>query len=611
MAKASAPEKVERLNSSLETLPAEFQTSDVVVVCWGAPTESDRRARKIAQFLGATVEFASLTGDLERITSTGRLLPRCACLIVQAETLARISDERPDGDLRSLLEQSDHVFMYDFQPQERHDRLLQTLASGKLVGTRPCSEGDAQIRVAAGHPEWCFQFSGLSVGEANPAREGFFIEGNALGAEAALIRIGKQPFFVRVEGGASHLFFLATGEFADLDEKVPRNGKALQWFCGLAPLLMFLRGALKEQVWHNDHSRACFIIDDPLLKGRHGFLDYERLFDSMQRQRFSACIAFIPWNYRRSSRKVAELFSANRDAVFLCVHGCDHTDAEFESRDFEFLRGQASEAIERMQLHRQLSGVPFDEVMVFPQGLFSAEAMAALKASGYVAAVNTELAPSTTPEALVLRDLLDVAVTRFANFPIFGRRYPKDQAEFAFDLFLGKPVLVVEHHSYFRDGHVALEAFIAGLNGLDIKIQWTGLEAICSRACLSKSLKNGNLQVRFYTSRFHLENDTGRSQTYELLRGWPAEEAVPSVTINGHQQDCVRDENSVKIRTALGPGQSAEVRVHAIGSGNVKKAASYTLAHNMSVGLRRLLCEVRDNYVDTNPVARRFLAGVK
>ena len=47
----------------------------------------------------------------------------------------------------------------------------------------------------------------------------------------------------------------------------------------------------------------------------------------MQRQRFSTSIAFIPWNYRRSTRDVASLFSSTPPGLLsLCVHGCDHID---------------------------------------------------------------------------------------------------------------------------------------------------------------------------------------------------------------------------------------------------------------------------------------------
>ena len=290
------------------------------------------------------------------------------------------------------------------------------------------------------------------------------------------VRAGDGPCFVRATLGRCQLFLSACAELADLDEKVGRQARVLSWFSRLVPLMMFLRGALGNRVWHNDDPRACFIIDDPLLKSdRYGFLEYGRLVESMRQRKFSTSIAFIPWNYRRSSHDVTTLFSSKNDVPSLCVHGCDHTGGEFAATDIGSLRTKAAMALERMEVHRRLCGVPFDDVMVFPQGLFSAEAIAALKGAGYLAAVNSDVFPSTQPESLHLRDLLDVAIAKFADFPLFGRRYPGDLAEFAFDLFMGKPALAVEHHGYFRHGYAALESFVERLNGLDERLEWSDL----------------------------------------------------------------------------------------------------------------------------------------
>src|SRR5438046_968071 len=122
----------------------------------------------------------------------------------------------------------------------------------------------------------------------------------------------------------------------------------------------------------------------------------------MRRNRFSACIAFIPWNYRRSSRDAAALWSSGGRVPGLCVHGCDHTWGEFAIADGASLHGKARLALERMRTHHRLSGVPFEEIMVFPQGLFSVEAMAALERAGYLAAVNTDLFPAPSRATMAL-----------------------------------------------------------------------------------------------------------------------------------------------------------------------------------------------------------------
>jgi glycosyltransferase involved in cell wall biosynthesis len=596
------------------TLESFSSGCEVVVLCWNAPVDSDRNAHKIAAYLGTEATFVCLTTAVLRDAEAIRkLVPRCTCLIVDAATLAKAADAMQSGDsgLGSLTSLAKHVFIYGFRPTDRHGAILQALTSGGLLEIQPLPDIPATFHVADGHREWCGQLSGLSLGAVDATRENCFVEGNGERRHEVIIRAGDDPFFVRSDNGGSQLFFLACSKLIDLDEKVRDEDRVLSWFSRLVPLMMFLRRALGNRVWHNDHPRACFIIDDPLLTNCYGFLDYRRLTEVMRQQRFSTCIAFIPWNHRRSSKEVAELFSSSHPMSSLCIHGCDHTGGEFATTDFESLREKAQIALERMRTHQRLSGVPFDDIMVFPQGLFSPEAITALKASGYLAAVNTHLYPSMKTEVLAVRDLLEVAVTRFANFPLFGRRYPREVAEFALDLFMGKPALAVEHHGYFRDGYNALETFIARVNALEERLEWTNLATICSRACLTRTTEDGDVYVRFYTSRFWLKNDGTQTRRYILLRRETPDASSPSVTINGRGRGYEREDGNLKIRLSLDAGQSAEIRVLFGGPDSAGFSCPQTRIHNARVWVRRMQCEFRDNYVDTNRVLSAIVSTAR
>jgi hypothetical protein len=574
-------------------------TKDIVVLNWKAPTTSDRRALEIAAFLGAEVKCVSVTATaLGDGASIPKLVPRCTCLIVNVETLAKAADAMQAGinGLRSLICSAEHALIYGFQATDRHARILRVLSSGGLLGVQPLSDAAAQFHVAQDHRAWCGQFSGLSLGAADATRDNVFVEGSEERRQNVMIRLGDKPFFLRTEDGGSQVFFLASSELADLDEQVRRETRLLSWFSGLVPVMMFLRGALGNRVWHNDHPQACLIIDDPLLKKRYGFLDYRRLVEITRQQKFSACIAFIPWNYRRSSKQVAKLVSS-WGMPYLCVHGCDHTAAEFGTTHLESLCGKAQLALDRMRAHSRLSGLPFDDIMVFPQGVFSVEAMKALSATGYLAAINTHLQPSTMPEGLALRDMLDVAVTRFADCPLFGRHYPRDLEEIAFDLFMGKPAFVVEHHGYFRDGYRALQTFVSRLNALDERLQWTSPATICSQACLTRTADDGDVHVRFYTNRFSLKNDGIGPLRYILFRRQSPDGPLPSVTINGRDGDSQRNDGNLEISLTLDAGQTAEIKVV---SGALDRASfSYrpTTIQKAKVRVRRLLSEFRDNYM--------------
>jgi hypothetical protein len=359
-------------------------TDEVVILCWNTPATLDRNAQEIAALLGAEATFVSLTAEGLSRDGWTKWVPKCECLIVDAETLAKVSEAMHDDctPLLSLTELADHVFIYGFQPTVRHNTLLRTLSRGGLIEVRPIEDRHAKFHVAGGHREWCFQFSGLSFGKPDPAIENSFVESSDAGRQTVLIWAGEAPFLVLAKHGRSQVFFVAGRELINLNEQVSREVSCLDWFSRFVPLAMFLRGALGDQIWHNDHPQACFIIDDPLLKKRYGFLEYKRLVEMMRHHSFSTCIAFIPWNYRRSSNRVGEFFSSKGVMPSLCVHGCDHTAAEFATTEVESLRSKAQLALQRMQEHQLISGVAFDDVMVFPQGLFSAEAVAALKKVG-------------------------------------------------------------------------------------------------------------------------------------------------------------------------------------------------------------------------------------
>ena len=126
---------------------------------------------------------------------------------------------------------------------------------------------------------------------------------------------------------------------------------------------------------------------------------------------------------------------------------------------------------------RAETSLGFDRVMVFPQGRFSGEAMRALRASPMLSAVNTELVDCQTGAGVKGHELLRPAIMSFGGFPLFMRRRAEEaSANFALDLLLGKPCLIVTHHQFFEDGLKPLRAAVDRLNALQPDLVWTNLE---------------------------------------------------------------------------------------------------------------------------------------
>ena len=272
------------------------------------------------------------------------------------------------------------------------------------------------------------------------------------------------------------------------------------------------------------------------------------------------------------------------------------------------LMAKARLALERMRRHSELSSIGFDEVMVFPQGLFSTQALQALDSCGYLAAVNTDLNPSDGSQKLTLRDLLSVAITTPTGFPLFGRHYPKHIADFAFDLFLGKPAFVVEHHGYFQNGYEALGQFVQGLNAFDDTIRWSNLAKACSQASLERVAPDGTVYIRFYSSRFCVTNDSTHRQDYCLLRPQTLERPMPRVTVDGCTWASEQHADALEVRVTVDPGESAYIHVfHEHPTCNISWKSSY--GYGAKVFIRRILCELRDNYVDTSLFLRKISAA--
>lgn len=225
-----------------------------------------------------------------------------------------------------------------------------------------------------------------------------------------------------------------------------------------------------------DVTLACLTIDDPLLRPKYGCLEYAGLLREMKAHRFFTEVAFIPWNYRRSSRETVLLLVGNGDCYAVCVHGCDHLYDEFGGRDYEHLSALCSTALWRMDRHQKLTGMPYEPVFVFPQGRFSSVAMRALRDQGYLAAFNSTLR-ATDGVDLSVAECGQPATLVYDRFPLFQRRHPNDRIGIEDDVVSGRPVILVVHHDAFREGYGSLTATVDWLNGL-CDTKWCSLAQI-------------------------------------------------------------------------------------------------------------------------------------
>jgi hypothetical protein len=250
-------------------------------------------------------------------------------------------------------------------------------------------------------------------------------------------------------------------------------------------------------------------------------------------------------------------------------------------------------ATRRMNELKAETALGFERVMVFPQGKFSAEAMRALRASEMLAAVNTELLDCETRRGVTGEELLKPAITSFGGFPLFMRRPAEEPlANFALDLMLGKPCLVVTHHQYFEQGLAPLESMVASLNALEPGMVWTNLEQGIASTYSVKRIRE-KTAVRLYSTRTELQAGTGEALVVTKAEADP--ERV-EVLVNERPVACRRANGGLEF-TLDRPGNGAVTIEARAALPGIRPETSQSSKHRLKVSVRRYLSEVRDNYV--------------
>ena len=330
---------------------------------------------------------------------------------------------------------------------------------------------------------------------------------------------GAAFFMLRWQGVP--IFVCLTEKIVDLDENLSTpNFDVRDYLFSAVPIVLYLRWAFPRTGWKTPDTGACLIIDDPLLKPRYGFVRFRSLLALMERHNFSTNIAFIPWNWRRSDPETVCLFRENPERFSLSIHGCDHTAGEFGKDEVEQVRPMIATAADRMAAHKNQTGLAHSQIMVFPQGVFSETAMRELKRANFIAAVNTEVACSgRSSQRIRISDIWDVAVRSYADFPIYTRRYPRQGVEnFAFDILLGKPCLVVSHHDFCRDNYQHLVEFIQCLNALKTRLVWRSLEEVVRRSYRQREPSPGLLEIEMYGAEILIENSSPGPKLFRIRR---------------------------------------------------------------------------------------------
>ncbi len=573
----------------------------------------DLRLIRLAEFLGIESIRLPLAESAARWDEYfERVVPsRDSCLVVNPRVLRQWvgGDELPANLASILVRRFPHVLFHAPSPAPFDCRLITALSGGSLHAVQEIEHSDASYQISGDSRDICEAFAGLSFGPANPANDRVFSIDSAGNAVRNLISIAGRPLMSVVAKENSKVWFLAGEDVADLDAEVG-EAPLSEYFSRLLPPAMALRSIFGEESWRPGEHYASVVIDDPLLRRNYGFLNFESLLDLTKRHNFHSTIAFIPHNFKRSSPRVARLFWENTGRLALCFHGNDHTRAEFASTDTALLNTLLQIAETRIEQHKKLTGVDCDRVMVFPQGHFSVEAMRVLKSRNFDGAVNTTPHPLHDEVRLTLAELAQPAVLRYGNFPLFLRKDSNhtQSPDIAFDCFVGRPVLIVEHHDIFEHPEPLAE-LAARINQVAPDIHWSNLGTVLKNSILSRQTSDGVRHVRAYSRIVQVSNvsDSAKRCVIEWKQG--VEQGIIGEQVLADGALCTNftaDAAGIRVHADLPANRSRTFSVvYRNPHGNL---GSLGFRRDSKAFVRRRLSELRDNYLTKSP---RVLAVAK
>lgn len=399
----------------------------------------------------------------------------------------------------------------------------------------------------------------------------------------------EYPVFVYCHYGIGFMFVDSGGGKQNLNDLPLRKmyyDKAD--FSNIVSLMMAMRFAAGDEAWHNDHDYANLTIDDPTLSEPYYQLSYPALLHEMQSHNFHTTIALIPAKWQRFNLDVVGLFQQYPDRFSIVQHGNNHDGYEFykysltssdpqdnpdfRARPLEEQEADIVEGLARLREMSQILELPFDQVMVFPNGISPSETFSILKKYNYLATVNAQDVPLGAVRPSAWDYGMYPAELSYENFPSLTRRHPgtylpfqPDIEPFIFDLFIDKPALFYSHadeEEIFASGVDAFDIVADQMNSLQGDLEWDGLGYILKHLYLEKVNDDGSMDIRMYSSQVILNNDASSELTYHILKPEISPSSFITLTINDRRVPFQIKNNLLTFDVRISAGTSINILVH-------------------------------------------------
>ena len=569
--------------------------TSALIVSTARTEPSACRLQRLAELIGIDTALAT-THELKHEAPSQNGRPDC--ILISASALQELLCDHNDPIVarQRLLEGLRSLFVFAFSDDPKSVQLAALLTNDAVSGVVRLPYDHAVCTISRAHSKLTREFTGLRIDTMQCTAACGFSMTSAAASDLSIAEANGHPFLICNETDGVLCVLSGMNHIADVNERVVGNLEVETYFASLVPALMLLKHTFGQRCWHSPHPWANLIIDDPLIRPSYGFLNYEDLLHELGQHNFAMTTAFIPFNHDRSHEGTASLFRAHQDRLSICVHGLDHTKHEFATDSLGDLNAMVQEARSRMMSHHKRTGVDYSEVMVFPHGWFSSNSLRVLRDNNYLAAANSTVVPQGDGAArdLTLADHMAPAIVAYFGFPLFFRRYPGQLASHAFDLFLEKPLLLVDHHEAFREGYGALADFVGEINGLREDLSWCDLQTGTQRSYRQRWL-NENEWALVTTARRQTLLNTGEvARLYHILIDMPRDSVPDRVSVDGEPIALPDGEDDLVVSQEIGAGAQCTVEFilqNPLGTSRLDRA----VRDRAVIRGRRYLTEFRDN----------------
>ena len=608
-------QRVSRMTLPVLCLLAAWLNAFAAEVAYIAKTSEQSPTRQqmeiAAKFYGLEADVTVLTGigDDDAMAKVIRN-PKTVAIAIVADALPSLIQEHV---LATIQKQGRRISLLVVGITEQTSpALLRQWSGGAITGCKKSAiEQRSGWYAVAGVNDVTRQL-GVTKLPLNQEEVSYLTLDNGRGAQSLMAaRIGTvaMPVFAKAVISGHEVFFATAAQgFKIAVTPDPYREPAL--FATLAPAIMFLRYAAGERAWHSPGSYANLTIDDAWLREPYGYVNYEELLKQAQLHNFHATVAFVPWNFDRSQPAMVSLFREHPDRFSVTIHGNNHVHQEFGAYSAHPLQGQVDDmkqGIARMEKFSQLTGIPYDAVMVFPHSISPNATLAALKRYNFLATANSLNVPSDATAPADPEFALRTATLQFADFPSL-RRYsaeaPIPEAQLAIDAFLGNPLLFYVHEGFFAPGIGTFNTIADRVNQLQPDTQWISLGNIAQHLYLEKLRDDGNYDVRTFTGTIHLSNTHKREATFYLEKD--EDFALPvTVLVDGQPYPYQRSGTRLRLQLPVREGMSRTIEIKY--QNDLNLAAIAVSKSSLRVNTIRQLSDFRDNVVSKTGLGRRLI----